>query len=104
MYAGSELVIQCLARCQRPPRRASARRMASPLTSRDVSTSALAASAAEGHRLVVWPKAHGLRCRPPSSREGMESMANGLIVAAQGLGAHAGSLALCTGQQDVAAA
>src|SRR5262249_56912052 len=61
-YAGSGLVIQCLARCQRTPRRASARRMASPLTSRDVSPSAYATSAAKGnvHRLVGLPKVRGL--------------------------------------------
>src|SRR5215510_832643 len=57
-YAGSGLVIQCLARCQRTPRRASARRMASPLIGRCVRPSAYATSAAKAkvHRLVGWPK------------------------------------------------
>src|ERR687883_1270841 len=61
-YAGSGLVIQCLARCQRTPRRARARRMASRLTGREVSPSAYATSAAKGnvHRLVGWPKVRGL--------------------------------------------
>jgi hypothetical protein len=40
LYAGSGLVIQCLARCQRTPRRARARRMASRLTGREVGPSA----------------------------------------------------------------
>lgn len=46
LYAGSGLVIECLARCQRTPRRASARRMASPLMGRCVRPSADAIVAA----------------------------------------------------------
>src|SRR5215471_5802801 len=64
MYAGAGLVIQCLARFQRTPRRARARRMASPLTGRDVSPWAYATAAAQGkvHSLVGEPKVRGLWC------------------------------------------
>src|SRR5262249_1879576 len=63
-YDGAGLVIQCLARCQRTPGRASARGMAAPLARRDVSPSAYATSAAKDsvHRLVGLPKVRGLWC------------------------------------------
>jgi hypothetical protein len=65
MSAGSGLVIQCLARFQRTPRRASARRRASPLTGRAVSpaASAVVAASAKVHWLVGWPQVRGLWCR-----------------------------------------
>ena len=63
-YAGSGLVIQCLARFQATPKRRSATRMASSLTSRGVSPCAQLTSAARAsvQRLVGLPKVRGLWC------------------------------------------
>jgi hypothetical protein len=63
-YAGSGLVIQALARCQRIPRRSRAWRMVSTLTCREVMPWAKATSANRDrvHTLVGWPKSRGLRC------------------------------------------
>jgi hypothetical protein len=68
-YAGAGLVIHCLARCHRTPRRASARRMVSPLTCRDVRPAVYATSAASGkvHRLVGVPKVRGGWCNKARS-------------------------------------
>src|SRR5262249_27327240 len=64
-YAGSGLVIQCLARFQPTPSRLSAWRMASPLTWRELIPWAKLTWAASSkvHRLVGWPNSRGLRCR-----------------------------------------
>src|SRR5579864_9168 len=63
-YSGSGLVIQCLARRQPTPRRASVARIVSPLTRAAVSPVAKLTSAARSNvqTLVWWPKTRGLRC------------------------------------------
>jgi hypothetical protein len=61
-YAGSGLVIQCLARFQRMPRRFRATRMASPVSWRGVQPLPWQTAATESkvHRLVGWPNRRGL--------------------------------------------
>src|SRR5262249_8095404 len=63
-YAGSGLVIQCLARFHDTRKRRRATRMASSLTSRGVSPSAKLTSAASAsvQRLVGLPNVRGLWC------------------------------------------
>src|SRR4029079_9138336 len=63
-YAGSGLVIQRLARCQRNPKRAKVARMVSPLTRSAVSPRSKLTAAANSkvHTLVGFPKVRGLWC------------------------------------------
>src|SRR5262249_6944261 len=63
-YAGSGLLIQCLARFQRMPRRLSAERMASPDSGRGVQPWVWHSSATRSkvHRLVGLPNRRGLWC------------------------------------------
>src|ERR687886_214167 len=63
-YAGSGLVIQSLARCQRTPRRTSVARMVSPVTRLAVRPRSKLTSAARSrvHRLVALPKVRVLWC------------------------------------------
>src|SRR5712692_6990485 len=69
-YAGSGLVIQCLARCQLTSKRRNAVRIASRLTRWAVRPWAKLTSAANSnvHRLVGWPKVRGLWCNKACSR------------------------------------
>jgi len=69
-YAGSGLVIQCLARCQLTSKRRKAVRIASRLTRWGVRPWAKLTSAANSnvHRLVGWPKVRGLWCNKAWSR------------------------------------
>src|SRR5262245_3178582 len=69
-YAGSGLVIQCLARFQRTPSWAIAARMVSALTRRCVSpwSKLTSAASARVHTLVAWPKTRGLWCKSSRSR------------------------------------
>src|SRR2546430_8378237 len=63
-YAGSGLVIQCLARFQDTRKRRRASRMVASLTRRGVRPWAKLTSAASAsvHRLVGWPNVRGLWC------------------------------------------
>lgn len=63
-YAGSGLVIHCLARCQRTPRRAKVARVVSPVTLFALNPCSKLTSAANsrGHKPVCLPKARGLWC------------------------------------------
>src|SRR5258708_18677165 len=69
-YAGSGLVIQCLARSQLIPSRSSACRMVSPLTRRATIPWATLTSAATSsfHTLVGSANARGQRCKTAPSR------------------------------------
>src|SRR5918996_446544 len=64
VYARSGLVIHCLARCQRIPRRSRVARMVSPRTRWGVSPCWKLTSAANSsvQTLVGWPKVRGLWC------------------------------------------
>jgi hypothetical protein len=68
-YAGSGLVIHCLARCQRTPKRTNVARMVSPLTRREVRPCSQHTSAASARvqRLVGLPKARGRWCNSARS-------------------------------------
>src|SRR4029453_9548134 len=72
-YAGSGLVIQCLARFQRTPNRCKAVRTASRLTRKGVMPCSKLTSAASSklHRLVAFPKWRGLWCSNAPSCSGL---------------------------------